>query len=265
MVDHWLSVDQGTQSAVRRNVIGTDDGTLKGYGIEIIARDVVVTDNVVNRGAHIGLSVSNKPVKNNVFWGYNTVRDCVQWGAQLQGETGGIAQHYFYRCTFENTVRGDRRARYPKDSGHGFRTNGNCRELVFEDCTFRNNGGYGVQLGGRDVDAVRSSAVRSPATGWPPSTRPSQYTAWSSGSARWSGTGATSCRMPRRSRRPAPSANFPSADRSAREARPVPVRFPSAAGGKIGGAAVGLRPRYPGGSPPTDAHLRAARQVPSDA
>ena len=115
---------------------------------------MVVTDNVVRRGAHIGLSVSNKPVKNNVYWGYNTVRDCARWGAQLQGETGGIAHHYFYRCTFENTVRGDPRAPYPKDSGHGFRTNGNCRRLVFEDCTFRNNGGYGVQFGGRDVDAL---------------------------------------------------------------------------------------------------------------
>ena len=91
-------MDRGDQSAVRRNVIGADDGTLKFLGIEIIARDVVVTDNVVKRGAHIGLSVSNKPVKNNVYWGYNTVRDCVQWGAQLQGETGGIAHHYFYRC-----------------------------------------------------------------------------------------------------------------------------------------------------------------------
>ena len=105
VVDHWISVDQGHQSAVRRNVIGTDDGSLKGYGIEIIARDVVVTDNVVEYGAHIGLSASNKPVKNNVYWGYNTIRDCAQWGAQLQGETGGIAHHYFYRCLFQNTIR----------------------------------------------------------------------------------------------------------------------------------------------------------------
>ena len=94
------------------------------------------------------------PVKNNVYWGYNTVRDCAQWGAQLQGESGGIAHHYFYRCTFENTVRGHAKAAYPQDSGHGFRTNGACRGLVFEDCRFRNNGGYGVQLGGRGVDAL---------------------------------------------------------------------------------------------------------------
>lgn len=153
-VDHWLSIDGGQQTAVRRNVIGTDDGTLKGYGIEIIARDVVVTDNVVEAGQFIGLSVSNKPVKNNVFWGYNTVRDCLQWGAQIQGETGGAARHYFYRCDFTNMVAGDERARYPNDSGHGFRTNGHCRQFVFEDCRFENNGGYGLQLGGGDLDGL---------------------------------------------------------------------------------------------------------------
>ena len=51
VIDHWLSVDGGTQSAVRRNVVGADDGTLKFLGIEIIARDCVVTDNRVQRGA----------------------------------------------------------------------------------------------------------------------------------------------------------------------------------------------------------------------
>ncbi|MFQ5810203.1 MAG: nitrous oxide reductase family maturation protein NosD, partial [Armatimonadota bacterium] len=39
VVDHWISVDKSDRSAVRRNVIGADDGTLKGYGIEVIARD----------------------------------------------------------------------------------------------------------------------------------------------------------------------------------------------------------------------------------
>lgn len=153
VIDHWISVDKGDQSAVRRNVIGTDDGTLKYIGIEIIARDVVVTDNVIKRGAFLGLSVSNKQIKNNVFWGYNVISDCTQWGAQLQGETGGIARHYFYRCDFERTVRGDKRAPYD-GSGHGFRFNGSARELVFEECAFRRNGGYGVEFGGADVDHV---------------------------------------------------------------------------------------------------------------
>jgi parallel beta-helix repeat protein len=163
VIDHWLSVDGGHQSAVRRNVIGTDDGTLKGYGIEIIARDVVVTDNVVTRGAAIGLSVSNVPRKDNVYWGYNRVGDCAQWGAQWQGETGGIAHHYFYRCEFARTVRGDPRARYPQDSGHGFRFNGHTRAVVFEDCAFRENGGYAIQIVGREVDFL--SFVRCEFTG----------------------------------------------------------------------------------------------------
>jgi parallel beta-helix repeat protein len=153
-VDHWISVDQGTQSAVRRNLVGYGDNTLKGYGIEIIARDVVVTDNVVKRGAQIGLSVSNKPVKENVFWGYNTVSDCIQWAAQLQGESGGIARHYFYRCNFEGTIRGDPQAVYRNDSGHGLRINGNCRQLVFDNCRFRGNGGYGLQLLGQGVGEI---------------------------------------------------------------------------------------------------------------
>ncbi len=177
VIDHWLSVDGGDRSAVRRNVIGADDGTLKFLGIEIIARDVVVTDNVVKKGSHIGLSVSNTRVKNNVYWGYNTVSDCVQWGAQLQGEKGGIAHHYFYRCTFESAVRGHELARYKGDSGHGFRTNGDCQSMVLEDCAIRNNGGIGMQLGGRNVDGIRLLRCAISGNGGPAMTPPGQYTA----------------------------------------------------------------------------------------
>ena len=153
-VDHWISVDGGERTAVRRNRVHASDGTLKGCGIEIIARDVVVTDNVVDGGAMTGLSVSNTRVKNNVLWARNTVRDCVQWGAQFQGESGGIAHHLFLDCRFERTHKGDTRAAHPGADGHGFRTNGNCRGLVFEECIFRDNGGFGVQLGGADVDVL---------------------------------------------------------------------------------------------------------------
>ena len=95
----------------------------------------------------------------------------------MQGDSGGIAHQYFYHCTFENTVRGHAKAAYPQDSGHGFRTNGACRGLVFEDCSFRNNGGYGVQLGGQGVDAL--DFFRSAITGnrLAAVSGPSQYTA----------------------------------------------------------------------------------------
>ena len=230
MVDHWLSVDRGHQSAVRRNTVGTSDGTLKGYGIEIIARDVVVTGNVITRGAHIGLSVSNQPVKNNVFWADNTIRDCLQWDAQLQGETGGIAHHYFYRCAFEKAVRGDPRARYPNDSGHGFRTNGNCRGLVFEECLFRDNGGLGVQLGGSDIDAVDFRGCEITGNGLDAVRAPTSYTLLE----------FSQCQVQRNARdqlpeaRPFPAAppvaNFQSAD-VVRAGQPVRFRCTSQAAG----------------------------------
>jgi PKD repeat protein len=154
VVDHWISVDRSDQTAVRRNVVGTDDSVLKFIGIEIIAQNAVVTDNIINRGALVGLSVSNRSQKNNVYWGYNQVSDCAEWGAQFQGETGGIADHYFYRCNFKQTIRGDPRSTYPKDSGHGFRFNDSCRGLVFEACAFCNNGGYGIQFLGPKVDDI---------------------------------------------------------------------------------------------------------------
>ena len=49
--------------------------------------------------------------------------------------------------------------------------------MVFEDCTFRGNGGYGVQLGGRDVD--RLTFLRSAITGnrLAAVTGPGEYTA----------------------------------------------------------------------------------------
>lgn len=153
-VDHWISVDRGEQTAVRRNTVHAADGSTKFCGIEIIARDVVVSDNLVDGGAMIGLSVSGTPVKNNVLWARNTVRDGVQWAAQFQGESGGIAHHFFDGCRFEKTRKGDSRAGYPGSDGHGFRTNGRCRGLVFKDCVFCDNGGYGVQLGGPEVDVL---------------------------------------------------------------------------------------------------------------
>ena len=100
--------DGAAELVVRRNR-GTGSGG-EGLGIEIIARDVVVSDNVVDGGAMIGLTVSNTRVKNNVLWARNTVRDCVQWGAEFQGESSGIAHHFFHDCRFEKTRKGGPRA-----------------------------------------------------------------------------------------------------------------------------------------------------------
>lgn len=152
-IDHWLSVDSSDGSAIRRNTVSDRSGDYKHCGLELVAASrCVFTDNVVDDGQGIGISVSNKPPKNHIFWGYNTIQGCNQWGAQLQGETGGIACHYFYRCKFLSMPANRGTPRYPNDAGHGFRFNGNARHVTFEECEIRDNGRLGLQLGGPGLD-----------------------------------------------------------------------------------------------------------------
>lgn len=151
-IDHWLSIGGCDHCAVRRNVISDKSGVVKFIGIEGVGNHCVVTDNEIDDGQQIGLSVSGAMPKNYFFWGYNTVRSCIQWGAQFQGEKEGIAYHYLYRCKFLGATVGRGKPGYPGYEGHGFRTNGNAHHLTFEDCEFSDNGRYGVQLGGAGVD-----------------------------------------------------------------------------------------------------------------
>jgi hypothetical protein len=90
--------------------------------------------------------------KNYHFYAYNTIRRCYHWGAQLQGEAGGIAYHYFYHCKFLDTLVGHPSVKYKGAEGNGFRTNGNVKHLVMEECEFSGNGRCGIQLGGTGVD-----------------------------------------------------------------------------------------------------------------
>ncbi|MCK4323914.1 MAG: right-handed parallel beta-helix repeat-containing protein, partial [Armatimonadetes bacterium] len=153
-IDHWLSLDTSDYCAVRRNVIGTRDGTFAFIGIELISSYCVLTDNRVDDGQVIGLSESGPVPKQYVFWGNNTFKSCSQWAAQLQGEKGGVSRQYFWRCRFMDTTTGRGTVWYPNDAGHGLRTNGNCRDLVFERCKITGNAGYGIQLGGPDIDSL---------------------------------------------------------------------------------------------------------------
>ncbi|MCR4414104.1 MAG: right-handed parallel beta-helix repeat-containing protein [Thermoguttaceae bacterium] len=151
-IDHWLSVGGCDLCAVRRNVVSDKSGVCKFCGIELIGSSCVVTDNVVDDGQWIGISVSGNVVKNYVFYGHNTIRQCIQWGAQLQGEEKGIACHYFYRCHFVGTTVGRGKPMFPGDEGHGFRVNSNARHLVLEECEVRDNGRLGLQLFNGQVD-----------------------------------------------------------------------------------------------------------------
>jgi len=153
-IDHWLSFGGCDWGAARRNVIGDTSGEYKFCGIEAVGSYLVLTDNTIDGGQKIGLSVSADLKKDYVFWARNTVRDCNQWGAQLQGETAGIAYHYFYRCTFSDMPVGKGKVWYPGDEGHGFRTCGNVSRTTFEECEFSGNGRFGLQLIGAKVDQL---------------------------------------------------------------------------------------------------------------
>ncbi len=154
VIDHWLSIGGCDWCSVRRNVISAKDGTYGFIGIEVIGSYCIVTDNVVDDGQIIGISVSNVTPKKCHYYAGNTIRRCSEWGAQLQGETTGCVRYYFYRCRFVDTTVGVGRVPYPNDEGHGFRTNGSTRDLVLEECEFSHNGRYGLQLGGGGVDAL---------------------------------------------------------------------------------------------------------------
>jgi len=153
-IDHWLSIGGCDYCAARRNVISDKSGAYKFCGIEGIGSYCAITNNTVDGGQKIGLSVSASMAKNYVFWAHNVVRDCNQWGAQFQGEAGGIAYHYLYRCAFQSMPLGQGPVWYPGDEGHGFRTNGNVRHLTFEQCNFSGNARLGLQLGGPGVDCL---------------------------------------------------------------------------------------------------------------
>ncbi len=160
-IDHWLSIGGCSHCAARHNTISDRSGTYKFSGIEAIGSYIIVTDNTVDGGAQIGLSLSSPHEKSFFLWARNTVRECNQWGAQFQGDSGGLAYHYLYDCTFENTSVGVGPVPYPGDEGHGFRILGNTRHITFEDCAIRNNGRLGLQLNGPNVDALcfRSCAI----------------------------------------------------------------------------------------------------------
>lgn len=153
-IDHWLSIGGSDYCAARRNTISDASGRYAFCGIEAIGSHLIVTGNLVDSGQKIGLSVSGSQAKEYVYWADNTVRDCNQWGAQFQGEQGGIACHYLYRCIFERMPLAQGPVWYPGDEGHGFRVNGHTRHVTFDRCVFRDNGRCGIQFVGGNMDAL---------------------------------------------------------------------------------------------------------------
>jgi len=154
-LDHWLSMAGVSFSAVRRNTVGVRAGSLKYCGIHLgPGSDVVLTDNVADGGAQIGLSISGKTAKQRAFWARNRVRNAETWGMQIQGEEGGAHMMYFFDNTVEQTRRGGSSLFPNYPDGHGVRLNGNCLNIVLDRNRIVNNGGTGIQINGPNVDQI---------------------------------------------------------------------------------------------------------------
>jgi len=150
-IDHWLSVDSSNQVAVRRNVIFDMTGAHQWAGLELVnAQDDAFTDNTVDRGAKVGISISGDGPKQRVYWGYNTIRRASTWGAQVQGEAGKASRMYFYKNTFTGTARSTPNTLFAPQ-GHGVRFNGNAQNIVLDSNTIIANQGAGVQLAGSNL------------------------------------------------------------------------------------------------------------------
>ena len=229
-LDHWLSIGGCDQCAARHNTITDRSGTYKFCGIEAIGSHLIITDNVVDDGAIIGLSVSSPQEKDYVLWARNTVRACNQWGAQLQGEAVGAACHYFHQCTFEKMPVGVGPVWYPGDEGHGFRIHGNCRNVTFEDCTFRDNDRFGLQILGPNVDALHFLRCTITGNKGAAVSGPSDYTALEFTDCAVSGNGDDALPEHKPFSTPPPAASFTS-PRKARIGEPVVFRNTSTSSG----------------------------------
>ena len=128
-LDHWLSI-YSSYAAVRRNTMIYLTGPVIGaIGLEMAGgTNCLFTDNLVNSGQQIGISVSGGP-NTYIYWCSNNIQNMVQWAVQDQGPCYG---HYFYGNKFLYTQTGNPNAIYPFDEGDAFRMNGTCTNITLE-------------------------------------------------------------------------------------------------------------------------------------
>jgi len=153
-VDHWLSVGGAARVAVRRNTIGEKSGDVGFLGLELIGQDIVATDNLIDDGQQIGISVSNDMHNEYQYCAYNTVRNMLQWAVQVQGDKAGARMLYYYKNAFLTTQRGNPAAIYPHIAGRGFRFNGNCHFVMLDGNQICDNRAEGIELGGGRLEQI---------------------------------------------------------------------------------------------------------------
>lgn len=165
VMDHWLSVVRSEYTAIRRNYVGTNNGTYKSYGLEVSAAPTVVTDNIVDGGQHLGMSMS--PANGHHIWAYNTVQNMIQWGVQIHGADPNTILNqylYFYKNIWKKTDKDNPASRYADSAGHGIRINGKTVDTTFDSNQILDNDRLGIQItGAAGVD--RLSFVNNTITG----------------------------------------------------------------------------------------------------
>ncbi|WP_271750568.1 fibronectin type III domain-containing protein [Cohnella sp. JJ-181] len=145
-VDHWLSVVRSEYNAIRRNTVHTTDNTVKGIGLEIMSNHSVTSDNLVDGGQQVGMQQS--PGTGYQLWNYNTIKNIVMWGMQLQGEGTGETEQfqYFYKNTIKDGPIGNPAAAYPGYDGNAVRIHGNSKNITFDSNTITNNGRKAIEI-----------------------------------------------------------------------------------------------------------------------
>ena len=131
--------------------ISDTSGVYKYTGLELVdAHDDVFTDNTVNGGQQLGISISGPNPKTRIFWARNTIKSASTWGVQIQGESGKATEQYFYKNSFQYTLKNDPNTLYAPQ-GHGVRFNGDANHIIFDSNLIDSNQGEGVQLGGGNL------------------------------------------------------------------------------------------------------------------
>lgn len=156
-LSHWLSIDRSSRSAIRRNYIGDHSGDVQLAGLELVSSsDVTFVDNVVDGGCYRGISISNGPVKERLYFSGNVVEHAETWGVQIGGVAGGVTRQLAF---YDNSIDGTHAAgpsEFP-DQGHAFRFYaelGTIEDVAIVHNRFMRNDGYAIQCGGPMVEGV---------------------------------------------------------------------------------------------------------------
>jgi hypothetical protein len=142
-LDHWLSISGSSYAAVRRNTVAYPTGPVIGYiGLEMVyGTNCLFTDNLVNGGQQIGISISGGP-NTYLYWCSNTIEHMMSWAVQDQGPCYG---HYFYGNQFLYT-QSSTNSLYPTDAGSGFRINANCTNITLESNLIQSNAAAAIEF-----------------------------------------------------------------------------------------------------------------------